>query len=93
MALIIAFGELAVGLGTFVGLFGRVAATGGMLLSLSFFLTVSFHDSPYYYGPDIVFLFAWTPLLIGGSGTYSLDTLIATRARASAGPTSFLSFD
>jgi thiosulfate dehydrogenase [quinone] large subunit len=77
VALLISFGELAVGLGTFVGLFGRVAATGGMLLSLSFFLTVSFHDSPYYYGADIVFLFAWTPFLLGGSGELSLDALLA----------------
>jgi thiosulfate dehydrogenase [quinone] large subunit len=77
VALIVAFGELAVGLGTLVGLFGRVAATGGMLLSLSFFLTVSFHDSPYYYGADIVFLFAWTPFLLGGSGALSLDAVLA----------------
>src|ERR1700722_18399775 len=76
VALIIAFGELAVGLGTLFGLFGRVAATGGMLLSLSFFLTVSFHDSPYYYGADIVFLFAWTPFLLGGSGAFSLDAVL-----------------
>jgi thiosulfate dehydrogenase (quinone) large subunit len=77
VALLVAFGELAVGLGTLVGLFGRVAATGGMLLSLSFFLTVSFHDSPYYYGADIVFLFAWTPFLLGGSGAFSLDAALA----------------
>lgn len=77
VALLVAFGELAVGLGTLVGLFGRVAATGGALLSLSFFLTVSFHDSPYYYGADIVFLFAWTPFLLGGSGEFSLDAVLA----------------
>jgi thiosulfate dehydrogenase [quinone] large subunit len=83
VALFVSFGELAVGLGTLVGLCGRVAATGGMLLSLSFFLTVSFHDSPYYYGADIVFLFAWTPFLLGGSGAFSLDALLA-RLGASA---------
>lgn len=55
IAVIIALGELAAGLGTLVGLFTRVAAVGGMLLSLSFFLTISFHDAPYYYGADIVF--------------------------------------
>jgi thiosulfate dehydrogenase (quinone) large subunit len=77
VALVVAFGELAVGLGTLTGLFGRVAAGGGMLLSLSFFLTVSFHDSPYYYGADIVFLFAWTPFLLGGSGELSLDNALA----------------
>jgi thiosulfate dehydrogenase [quinone] large subunit len=80
VALLISFGELAVGLGTLLGLFGRIAATGGMLLSLSFFLTVSFNDNPYYYGPDIVFLFAWTPFIIAGSGALSLDAVFARRA-------------
>jgi thiosulfate dehydrogenase [quinone] large subunit len=80
VALVISFGELAVGLGTLMGLYGRIAATGGMLLSLSFFLTVSFNDNPYYYGPDIVFLFAWTPFLIAGSGALSLDAVFARRA-------------
>ena len=32
---------------------------------------MSFRDNPYYYGPDIVFLFAWTPFVLGGSGTWS----------------------
>ena len=81
IAVLIALGEIAVGLGTLLGLFGRLAATGGALLSLSFFLTVSFRDSPYYYGPDIVFLFAWTPFVLAGSGTWSLDHVYASRAR------------
>ncbi len=83
--MLISAGELAVGLGTLVGLFGRLAALGGMVLALTFFLTVSYNDSPYYYyGADIVFLFAWTPLLLGGSGWYSLDGLFARRAAAEA---------
>jgi thiosulfate dehydrogenase [quinone] large subunit len=49
-----------------------------MALSLGFLLTVSWHARPFYYGADIVFLFAWTPLLIGGAGPMSLDAL--TRA-------------
>ena len=73
IAVVVSFGELAVGLGTLLGLLSRVAAVGGMLLSLMFFLTVSFRDSPYYYGADIVFLFAWTPLALGGAGSLSLD--------------------
>ena len=77
IAVLISLGEVAVGLATFFGLFGRVAALGGMALALTFFLTVSFNDSPYYYGPDIVFLFAFTPLVIGGSGAFSLDSVIA----------------
>ena len=79
-AVLVALGEVAGGLGTLLGLFGRGAATGGALLSLSFFLTVSFRDSPYYYGADIVFLFAWTPFVLGGSGAWSLDGVYARRA-------------
>ena len=80
VALIISFGEVAVGLGTLVGLFSRIAAVGGLLLSLSFFLTVSFNDNPYYYGPDIVFLFAWTPFVLSAPGAWSLDAFFARRA-------------
>ncbi|HEV8063297.1 MAG TPA: Rieske 2Fe-2S domain-containing protein, partial [Acidimicrobiales bacterium] len=77
LGVVIAFAELAVGLGTLFGLFSRVAALGGMLLALSFFLTVSYNDNPYYYGPDIVFVFAWTPLVIGGAGALSFDGVFA----------------
>lgn len=66
--LTIAFGELAVGLGILLGIWTRLAALGGLLLSLSFFLTVSWGTSPYFFGPDIVFVFAFTPLIIGGDG-------------------------
>ena len=46
VGLLIAFGELAVGLGTLFGLFGRVAAAGGMAVSLLLFLSVSFNTTP-----------------------------------------------
>ena len=59
----IALGELAVGLGVLSGVLTRIAALGGMLLALMLFLTVSYHSDPYYTGADIVFLFAFTPLL------------------------------
>jgi len=88
VGLLIAVAELAVGLGTLVGLFSKVAAAGGMALSLILFLSVSFNTTPYFYGPDIVFLFAWTPLVIGGSGAWSLDAVLAKRRadeRAAAG--------
>jgi thiosulfate dehydrogenase [quinone] large subunit len=88
VGLLIAFGELAVGLGTLFGLFGRVAAAGGMAVSLLLFLSVSFNTTPYFYGSDIVFFFAWTPLLVGGSGAWSVDFALETlhsRERAAAG--------
>ena len=88
LGLLIAFAELAVGLGTLLGLWQRLAAAGGVALSLLLFLAVSFHSSPYYTGADIVFAFAWTPLLLAGAGpVLSADAMIAARAqeRARAG--------
>jgi thiosulfate dehydrogenase [quinone] large subunit len=79
VGLLIAFGEVAVGLGTLFGLFGRVAAAGGMALSFVLFLSVSFNTTPYFYGSDIVFFFAWTPLVVAGCGAWSVDAVLATR--------------
>jgi thiosulfate dehydrogenase [quinone] large subunit len=92
LGLLIACGELAVGLGTLAGLWGRVAAAGGLVLSLMLFLTVSFHASPYYTGSDIVFVFAWTPLLLAGSGeVLSVDGVLRRRREELAGwqPTAY----
>ena len=84
VGLIIAIGELAVGIGTLLGLCARIAAVGGMLLSLTFFLTVSWNTSPYYYGSDIVFVFAWlTMFAFGPAVGLSLDSWLRNRARAS----------
>jgi thiosulfate dehydrogenase [quinone] large subunit len=86
LGIVIAFGELAVGVGTLLGFRAKIAAAGGVALSLMLFLTVSFHSSPYYTGADIVFAFAWTPLLLAGSGSVlSLDAAVANRAGKQAG--------
>jgi len=83
IGIVIALAELAVGLGALLGLWTRLAAAGGVLLSFTLFLTVSFHSSPYYTGADIVFLFAWVPLVLAGSGgVLSLDGVIAARVAA-----------
>ena len=83
----IAAGELAVGLATIVGLWTRLSAAGGMLLALTFFLTVSWHTTPYYYGSDIVFVFAWTvPLLRGAWDGPTVDAWIRARAAHDADP-------
>jgi len=69
-------------------LWQRLAAAGGVALSLMLFLAVSFDSSPYYTGADIVFAFAWSPLLLAGAGpVLSADAVIAARAqeRARAG--------
>jgi thiosulfate dehydrogenase (quinone) large subunit len=88
LGIIIALGELAVGTGTLLGFRAKAAAAGGLALALMLFLTVSFHSSPYYTGADIVFAFAWTPLLLAGSGpVLSLDAALAGRAARWAGGT------
>jgi thiosulfate dehydrogenase [quinone] large subunit len=84
--MIIALSELAVGLGVTFGVLTRIASLGGMLISTLFFLSVSYHVKPYYYGSDIVFVFAWTPLVIkGDGGLFSLS--LALRRRLLKAPT------
>ncbi len=86
VGLLIAFGELAVGIGTLIGLWTRIAAIGGVLLSLTFFLSVSWNTTPYYYGSDIVFVFAWLAIVgFGAGGVLSLDAWLASRARRDTG--------
>jgi thiosulfate dehydrogenase (quinone) large subunit len=80
VGLVIALGELAVGIGMALGLWTRIAALGGSLIALSLFLAVSFHASPWYTGADIVFLFAFSPFVVAGSGgVLSVDSLVARR--------------
>jgi len=88
IGIVLAVGELAVGMGTLVGLWTRVAAVGGAIISLSLLLTVSFHSSPYYTGADIVFLAAWAPFMVAGSGgVLSADAALAElRKQAKTAP-------
>lgn len=65
---LMAAAELAVGLGVLLGLFTRVAAAGGMLLALALWLTVSWGAEPWFTSADLVYLFAFTPLLVAGAG-------------------------
>ncbi|MGW0791656.1 DoxX family protein [Streptomyces sp. NPDC002911] len=75
----IAIGELLVGLGTLVGLWARLAALGGALISLSLWLTVSWQTEPYYYGNDLPYMFCWVPLVLAGAPCWSLDALRGSR--------------
>ncbi|MFG2880428.1 DoxX family protein [Streptomyces sp. NPDC048337] len=78
-AVVLAIGEILVGLGTLAGLLTRIAAVGGALISLSLWLTVSWAVTPYYYGNDLIYLLAWTPLILAGAAYPSLDSLIRSR--------------
>jgi thiosulfate dehydrogenase (quinone) large subunit len=70
----VALAEIGIGLLAVAGRFTRVVAACGLGLSLLLFLTASWHTSPYFLGPDIVFAFAWLPfVLAGSSGQPALD--------------------
>ncbi len=78
----IILGEIAIGLGTLFGFLFRPAAFFGLLLSLMFFLSASWHVYPYFYGADIVFVFAWITMLLAGplhSALPSLDGILVPR--------------
>jgi thiosulfate dehydrogenase [quinone] large subunit len=75
--LFMAFAEIAVGLGLLLGLLTRIAAAGGMVLALSLWLTVSWRAEPWFTSADLVYLFALTPLLVGGAQVLSLDGWLA----------------
>ncbi|MFE1251886.1 DoxX family protein [Streptomyces sp. NPDC058735] len=81
----IALGELAVGIGTLLGLLARPAALGGALISLSLWLTVSWASDPYYYGNDLAYLMAWIPLVLAGAPVLSVDAALRSRRRRRTG--------
>ena len=86
LGILIALSELAIGVGALLGLWTRIAAAAGALLSLMLFLTISFHSSPYYTGADIVFVFAWIPLILGGDGgVLSVDAALTNFVRHNHG--------
>jgi thiosulfate dehydrogenase (quinone) large subunit len=73
----VAIFEIVVGLLTATGLLTRAAAAAGLCLNLVFFLTASWHTSPYFLGSDIVFVFAWLPFaLAGAQGQPALDNAL-----------------
>jgi thiosulfate dehydrogenase [quinone] large subunit len=73
----VAIVEIAIGLCAFFGLLTRWAAAGGMALNFLLFLTASWHTTPYFLGPDIVFTFAWLPFVLAGArGQPAFDHLV-----------------
>ncbi len=77
---LVAYGEIAIGLGALLGLLFRPAAAAGLLLSLIFFLSASWRVYPYFYGADIVFVFGWLTLVLAGpvaGGVPAMDGRLA----------------
>nr|WP_258052693.1 DoxX family membrane protein [Streptomyces sp. Ru73] len=84
--LTVAFLQVVVGVLTVCGLWQRVAASLGALLSAALLMTVSWRNVPVYDAPDIIYLAAWSPLIIAGAPVYSLDARLAGEAWRNLGP-------
>ncbi|MFE3515425.1 DoxX family membrane protein [Streptomyces sp. NPDC059166] len=86
--LCVAFLQVVVGVLTVLGLWQRVAAAFGALLSAALLVTVSWRTAAAYDTPDIILLAAWSPLVIAGAPVYSLDGRLAGEAWRTLGPRS-----
>jgi uncharacterized membrane protein YphA (DoxX/SURF4 family) len=84
--LVIAFAQVIVGVLTVLGCWQRVAASFGALLSAALLVTVSWKSVPAYQTPDIIYLAAWSPLIIAGAPVYSVDGRLAGSAWRRLGP-------
>ncbi|MFE2286759.1 DoxX family membrane protein [Streptomyces sp. NPDC059443] len=82
----VAFLQVIVGVLTVFGLWQRFAACFGALLSAALLMTVSWKTVPAYDAPDIIYLAAWSPLIIAGAPVYSLDGRLAGEAWRTLGP-------
>ena len=75
IGLLIAVAEIAIGLGALSGLLFRLAAAGGLALSVLFWLTASWAIKPYYYGPDLPYALGWLTLALAGTGgRFTIET-------------------
>lgn len=73
-------GELAIGLGTLLGLYSRAAAFFGFVLSLILWLTASWQVTPFFLGSDLPYAMGWLTLfLTGPHPILSLDAKINNR--------------
>ncbi|MFE2721312.1 DoxX family membrane protein [Kitasatospora sp. NPDC059327] len=84
--LVVSFTEIVVGVLTILGLWQRLAAGAAMLLSAALLFTVSWRAVPVYDTPDLIFLAAWSPLLIAGAPFASLDGRLNLEAWRRHGP-------
>ncbi len=84
--LTVAFLQVIVGVLTVLGLWQRAAAVLGALLSAALLLTVSWRTVPAYDAPDLLYLAAWSPLVIAGAPVYSLDSRLSGEAWRRLGP-------
>lgn len=73
--------EIVIGVLVLLGFLTRLAAAAGLALNLLLFLTATWHTSPFFLGSDIVFVFAWLPLVLSGAeGQPTIHDLLVRRS-------------
>jgi len=84
----VAVGESLIGVAVLLGFLFRIAVFFGLVLNFTFFLSATWNAFPFYFGSDIVFVFAWLTLLFTGpQARLSLDGLgEAGEVHAMVGP-------
>jgi len=80
----IALAEIWIGLATLVGVFTRVTAVLGAILSATLWLSLSGGLAQYYLDSDPIYFFAWITLILVGWGSYGLDSLLIREERKEA---------
>jgi thiosulfate dehydrogenase [quinone] large subunit len=80
---LVAVAESLIGVAVLFGFLFRIAAFFGLVLNLTFFLSATWNAFPYYFGSDIVFVFAWLTLLFTGpQAGLSIDGFLARRLKS-----------
>jgi len=77
----IAIAEIAIGLGTLLGVAAIAAALAGLAVNVTLLLSATWHVHPYFLGSDSIYAVAWIALLFG-----LLDAERARRGGRIAGP-------
>jgi len=57
--------EIAIGLGTLLGVAAMTAAIGGLAVSVTLWLSATWHVHPYFLGSDSIYAIAWLAFLVG----------------------------
>ena len=81
-----AFLQVIAGVLTVLGLWQRLAAAIGALLTALLVLTVSRQHGPGALASDVIYLAAWSPLVIAGAPVYSVDGRLTSEAWRTLGP-------
>lgn len=80
----IALAEIWLGLATLVGVFTRVTAVLGAILSATLWFSLSGGLAQYYLDSDPIYFFAWVTLILVGWGSYGLDSLFIREEKKEA---------